>query len=171
MSTENPKPPKKKIGRPSDYNDHIATIICVRLSGGESLRSICRDENMPSQQTVYTWMYVHPEFLERYTRAREEQAETLADEIVAIADEDPEINPIRDKDGNVIDIKIDSGYVAYQKQRIEARKWTAAKLRPKKYGDRITHAGDETSPVVVENNLNVFDELIKSLKMKRQSEE
>jgi hypothetical protein len=163
--------PQKKIGRPTKYSEELAQVICIRLSGGESLRSICKDDDFPVQQTVYSWMLKHPSFLEQYTRAREEQADTYADEIVAIADEAPEINPVYDKDGNVIDVKIDSGYVAYQKQRIEARKWTAMKLKPKKYGDKITHSGDDDNPVVIENNMNVFGELLKNLKMKRQSEE
>ena len=135
------------------------------------MRSICRDEHIPSQQTVYTWLNAHKSFLDQYARAREEQADTHADEIIAIADENPVINEVRDKDGNVVDVKIDSGYVAYQKQRIEARKWTAAKLRPKKYGDRVTHSGDDESPVVLENNMNVFGELLKAIKLQRQTEE
>jgi hypothetical protein len=75
-----------------------------------------------------------------------------------------------DKDGNQLAIKLDSSYIQWQKNRIDARKWTAAKLRPKKYGDRIVHAGDDENPVVLENNLNVFGELLKSMKMARQSE-
>lgn len=163
--------PKNKGGRPSSYSQDLADEICNRLAGGESLRSICRDEHIPSQQTVYTWLNVHKSFLDQYARAREEQADTHADEIIAIADESPEIDEIRDKEGNVIGVKIDSGYVAYQKQRIEARKWTAAKLRPKKYGDRVTHAGDDESPLVLENNMNVFGELLKAIKLQRQTGE
>lgn len=158
------------LGRPSDFTQETANQVCHRLAGGESLRSITEDPTMPSRQTIYTWLTKHPSFLDQYTRAREEQADTLADEIIDIADASPELSPIYDKDGNVVDLKIDSGYVAYQKQRIEARKWTAMKLRPKKYGDRLTHAGDDDNPVIVENNLNVFGELLKSMKMARQSE-
>jgi hypothetical protein len=44
------------------------------------------------------------------------------------------------------------------------------KLKPKKYGDRLTHAGDDDSPVVVENSINVFGELLKAMKMARQAE-
>jgi hypothetical protein len=108
------------------------------------------------------------EFADQYARAREEQADTLADQIIAIADESPELSPVHDKEGNIVDIKIDSGYVAYQKQRIEARKWTAMKLKPKKYGDRVTHAGDEDSPLVVQNNLGEFEGLLKAIKLQRQ---
>jgi hypothetical protein len=125
---------------------------------------------MPAQSQIYVWLNAKKDFAEQYARAREEQADTHADEIIAIADENPVINEVHDKDGNVVDVKIDSGYVAYQKQRIEARKWTAAKLRPKKYGDRVTHAGDDESPVVLENNMNVFGELLKAIKLQRQTE-
>lgn len=160
--------PKNKGGRPSSFTQETADIICIRLGQGESLRKICLDERMPSQQTVYTWLQKFPEFLEQYTRAREEQADTHFDLIVDIADETPELVPVYDKEGNQIDVKLDSAYIAWQKQRIEARKWAAMKLKPKKYGDRLTHAGDDESPVVVENNHNVFGELLKAIKMERQ---
>jgi hypothetical protein len=157
-------------GRPSDFTQDTANAICIRLAGGESLRSITEDPTMPSRQTIYSWMNARPSFLDQYVRAREEQAESMADEIVAIADETPDTAPVFDKDGNQLAIKLDSSYIQWQKNRIDARKWTAAKLRPKKYGDRIVHAGDDENPVVLENNLNVFGELLKSMKMARQSE-
>lgn len=157
-------------GRPQIYTEELAASICMRLSGGESLRSICSQEGMPCQQTVYSWVFSRPSFLEKYTRAREEQAETMADEIVAIADETPQTAPVFDKDGNLIDVRMDSAYIQWQKNRIDARKWTASKLRPKKYGDRITHGGDDASPVVIENNMNVFGELLKNIKLQRQTE-
>jgi len=157
-------------GRKSLFNQEIANAICLRLSHGESLRSIVKDDSMPGQATVYEWLFKFPSFAEQYTRAREEQADTLADEIIAIADEDPTMQEFRDKEGNVVDIRIDSGYVAYQKQRIEARKWTAMKLKPKKYGDRVVHAGDDDNPVVIEQNVSVFGELLKALKLARQAE-
>jgi len=160
----------KPNGRPSSYTIEKATNLCIRLSLGESLQGICKDEDMPSQATVYIWLREHPEFLEMYTRAREEQAETHADEIVSIADETPEVVPVFDKEGNQIDVKLDSAYIQWQRQRIDARKWNAAKQRPRKYGERITHSGDDTNPVVVENNMNVFGELLKAIKMQRQAE-
>ena len=89
---------------------------------------------------------------------------------MAIADETPETMPVYDKDGNLLRIELSSSYIAWQKQRIEARKWNAAKQRPKKYGDRVTHGGDDEAPVVVEHNLNVFGDLLKAIKLQRQSE-
>ena len=170
MTDKKPTPPKNKGGRPTDYNSHITKVICIRIGEGESLRSICRDEGMPDKSTVFDWLRRHPEFADQYARAREDQADTYADEITAIADETPETTPVFDKEGNQIDVKLDSAYISWQKNRIDARKWTAMKLKPKKYGDKITHAGDDDNPVVIENNMNVFGELLKNLKMKRQSE-
>jgi len=162
--------PKKPVGRPTIYSKDLADGICVRLSLGESIRSICKDDKMPAQCQIYAWLNRHPDFQEQYTRAREEQAETHADQIVDIADETPALLEVRDKDGNIVDIKLDSAYIAWQKQRIDSRKWNASKQRPKKYGDRVTHSGDDDSPVVIEHNLNVFGDLLKAIKLQRQSE-
>ena len=169
LEANNLPAPKNSRGRPSIYTKDLVDRICIRLSLGESVRSICKDPEMPSQALIYQWLYRHPDFLEQYTRAREEQAETHADEIVDIADETPALLMVKDKDGNVVDIKLDSAYIAWQKQRIDSRKWNASKQRPKKYGDRVTHGGDDESPVVVEHNLNVFGDLLKALKLQRQS--
>lgn len=55
------------------------------------------------------------------TRPREQQADLYADEIIEIADAcEPE-----------------AAAVAKAKARIDARKWLAARLAPKKYGDRL----------------------------------
>jgi len=160
----------KKMGRPSKYSDHLAQVICLRIAEGESLNKICKDDEMPERVTIYRWLLEKEDFCNNYARAREDQAETHADEIVSIADETPELVPVFDKDGNQIDVKLDSAYIQWQRQRIDARKWNAAKQRPRKYGERITHSGDDTSPVVVENNMNVFGELLKAIKMQRQAE-
>jgi hypothetical protein len=146
---ENVSKAPKQAGR-STYTTQMADIICIRLAEGESLKEIVKTEGMPNRATVYRWLLEQPAFCDKYARAREEQADTLADEIIAISDENPRTNEIRDSEGNVLDIKIDSGYVAYQKQRIEARKWTAMKLKPKKYGDKLALGGDADSPLRIE---------------------
>lgn len=169
MEDESLPAPKNTVGRPTIYSQDLTDRICVRLALGESIRTICKDEDMPAQAQIYAWLNRHPEFQEQYTRAREEQAESHADEIVDIADETPALLEVRDKEGNIVDIKLDSAYIAWQKQRIDSRKWNASKQRPKKYGDRVTHGGDDESPVVVEHNLNVFGDLLKALKLQRQS--
>lgn len=127
----------KKRGRPSSFSQEMAAQICGRIAAGESLNRISKTEGFPDQVTVYRWLASNESFRQMYTQAREEQAETLADEIVDIADADPEIEQVRDKDGEIVEMRVHAAYVAYQKNRIEARKWVAAKLKPRKYGEKV----------------------------------
>lgn len=55
---------------PSGYSEAVAGAICERLAIGESLTSVCRDPAMPAIGTVYYWLRRHPEFVERYRRAK-----------------------------------------------------------------------------------------------------
>jgi hypothetical protein len=123
--------------------------------------------------SVFLWLAQKPDFAEQYARAREEQAEVHADAIVAIADETPDVEEVRDRDGNVVDLKLHSAYVQWQKNRIDARKWVAAKLKPKKYGDRVALAGDADSPIKVEASLEadkLFQALLTNAELKKQVE-
>jgi hypothetical protein len=152
-----------KGGRPTLYSLEIALEICDRIADGESLVKICSDAKMPKKTAVYEWLLRHKEFAEIYARAREDQADTLADEIHAISDELPQ--QIVDDKGKT---RYDSAYVQWQKNRVDARKWVAAKLKPKKYSDRIAHVGDNESDAI-NINVNIFDEMIKNLELKRQT--
>ena len=152
-----------KGGRPTLYSLEIALEICDRIADGESLVKICSDPKMPKKTAVYEWLLRHKEFAEIYARAREDQADTLADEIHAISDELPQ--QIVDDKGKT---RYDSAYVQWQKNRVDARKWVAAKLKPKKYSDRIAHVGDNESDAI-NINVNIFDEMIKNLELKRQA--
>jgi hypothetical protein len=115
-----------KRGRPTRYEVALVAEICTRIAGGDSLRRICADATMPAKSTVLRWLFDgrHPRFVEMYARAREAQAEVFADEIVDIAD-------AAATGENLQAVKL----------RVDARKWAAAKLLPKKYGDRVQHTG------------------------------
>ena len=160
----------KKMGRPTIFSQQLADTICSRIAEGESLREICKDDDMPERVTIYRWLQADPDFCNHYTRAREDQADTLADEIMAIADETPDLNPILDKHGALIEIQLHSAYLQWQKQRIDARKWTAMKLKPKKYGDRQILAGDSEAPLEVQNDaMTILAAAVKNLELKRQT--
>ena len=120
-------------GRPSDYTPEKCDEICAEIISGKSLRSICARDDMPAVITVMSWLRKHPEFAAQYARAREEQAETYADEIVAIAD-DGRNDTYIDENGNE---RVNQDVVARSRLRVEARKWVASKLKPKKYGEKI----------------------------------
>jgi hypothetical protein len=61
--------------------------------------------------------------LGRNSRAREEQADKFFREIIEIADAPA----------------ADNVQVARARLRVDARKWAAARLAPKKYGDHVSH--------------------------------
>ena len=121
------------MGRHSEFTQEIADVICERIADGESLRSICKDEDMPNKATVFKWLAAQKEFSDQYARARESQAETMADEILAIAD-DGVNDTYLDDDGNE---RTNHDVIARSRLRVDARKWLASKLAPKKYGEKV----------------------------------
>lgn len=120
---------KRGKGRPSAFTDKIADTICKRLSEGESLLQICRDPDMPGRNAVYQWLEKHEDFAAKYARARERQAETLADQVHFIAETEEDVNRAR--------------------LRIDAIKWHAGKLAPRIYGDKLQHSGEGGGPVLI----------------------
>lgn len=127
------------MGRPSEFTQDIADAICERIADGESLRSILKDEALPASSTIFKWLASNESFAEQYARAREAQADALFDEILTIAD-DGRNDTYTDEDGNV---RTDHDVIARSRLRVDARKWMAGKLRPKKYGEKldVEHGG------------------------------
>jgi hypothetical protein len=138
------------MGRPTRFNDKTAERICARLMRAESLRRICKSPDMPSLSTVCNWLATkdHP-FLEQYARARRIQAELLADEIIEIADNSTNDFMERERENGTKIRVFDHEHVQRSKLRLEARKWVAAKLLPKKYGDRnsLELTGHDGGPI------------------------
>ncbi len=134
---------KKPLGRPSKYTDDLGQKICELIVQGRSLQSIARMDDMPCLATLCNWLNGNQAFLDQYEKARVAQADTLADQIMDLADQEPERHPVTGA--------IDGAAVQLQKLRIDARKWVAAKLKPKKYGDRVetTVKGDADNPLHV----------------------
>lgn len=128
-----------KLGRPSIFSDELALTICDRIAKGESVRTICLDDDMPSGATVFKWLAdpAMATFTEQYTRAREAQADFYAESIIQIAD-DGRNDTYLDENGNQ---RTDQDVIARSRLRVDARKWYASKLAPKKYGDKLEHSG------------------------------
>jgi hypothetical protein len=161
-----PVAPKKKLGRPSKYSPELAAEIAQRLSTGEPLRKICRDEHMPHWTVMYDWLAKDKDLYLQVARAREAGYEALAEEALEIADERPEVNELIDKKtGEVLNIDLSSAYISWQKNRIETRLKLLACWSPAKYGNRTVVAGDDKNPLVVEASFDVFGEVLKHLSM------
>ena len=126
------------VGRPTLYSLELVDRICGQIIDGRSLRTICKDDDMPCTSTVLTWLRTYPEFLLRYEKAKEEQADALAEEMLDIADDGTnDWMEKRDKEGNNIGWQVNGEHVQRSRLRLDTRKWIAAKLKPKKYGDRV----------------------------------
>lgn len=122
-----------KKGRPTIFSDKLASEICARLACGESLRSICRDESMPVLSTVMLWLVdgKHEAFSEQYDKARQIQAETLADELFDIADDAS--NDWMKKQGKDDEpgYVLNGEHVQRSRLRIDTRKWYLSKVLPR----------------------------------------
>lgn len=112
------------MGRHSEYTAEMAERICERIADGESLRSICADESMPAKVTVLKWLRQNDDFATHYARAREEQGDAMDEEILETA------RDVTNENAQAARVKID------------ALKWRAARLAPKKYGDKLSIDAD-----------------------------
>ncbi|MBK7001039.1 MAG: terminase small subunit protein [Rhodoferax sp.] len=122
-----------KRGRPTLYSEALADDICTRIMQGRSLRKATAELGI-DESVVYDWLKRHQSFTKQYACAREWQADVLAEEIVSIADE-----LVIEARYQGEDIKLDVSSTAVQRNRlrVDARKWYASKLAPKKYGDKL----------------------------------
>jgi hypothetical protein len=107
---------KYKSDKRIAYSQALAAKMGELIGGGLTLKEVCDLPGMPSRTTAYKWLGLHGEFANIYARAREERADMVADEVIMIADTEPD--------------------PAKARVRIDARKWWAAKVNPKKYADK-----------------------------------
>jgi len=127
--------PKKRTGRPSTFSQEIADKICEHIAKGGYATHLQRF-GLPSSTTLGKWLNENEEFAAQYARARERRAEHFAEEIVEIADTDPDPQRAR--------------------VRVDARKWAASKLLPRVYGDNQRLEVDHTF------NISINDALIEA---------
>lgn len=135
-----------KAGRPRKYNPKLARDICARLTAGESLRRICRDDGMPAMSTVMLWNLDNEGgFSEQYAKARRAQAEQLMDELLDISDDGSnDFMAKLDEEGQPTGgYMVNHENIARSRLRVDTRKWYASKVLPKIYGDKQIHQTQE----------------------------
>lgn len=135
------------MGRPDLYDAEVAAAILECLADGMLLAEICQFPGFPKESTVRGWAVDDREgFAAPYTRARRIGWEKRAEELLIISDtpEPGETVTASAKDG----ITVKRGdMLEHRRLRVDTRKWLLAKMIPKVYGDRMTHAGDSENPV------------------------
>jgi hypothetical protein len=123
-----------EAGRPTSYTEEIGNKICERLSGGESLRSICLDAEMPDKATVFRWLLsdkeVYSQFRDQYALAREIQYQCMADDLLDIADSGSN-DWMERNDPNNPGFAFNGEAVARSRLRVDTRKWFMSKVLPK----------------------------------------
>lgn len=105
-------------GRPTIYTQELADEICADLVVGKSLRTVCASDDRPAISTIFLWFRTQPGFREQYEKAKEECSDMLVEDMLDIAD-------------NV------KGDTQRDRLRVDTRKWTASKLKAKKYGEKL----------------------------------
>lgn len=95
--------------------------ICERLANGESLRSICADKRGPSIWSFLRYVDKDENAAQQYARARESNGDFHGSSVAQLA-------------ADVV-----AGLVAPDVARVamDAHKWTAGRLKPKTYGDKL----------------------------------
>jgi hypothetical protein len=120
-----------QLRRPrSVYSGAVARRICDRLAEGYSMTELARARDLPHPSTIYRWIHKSEEFRAMYAVACELRAERLADEIMRIAEEPTDGEPFDKAEGPA------RGALDWAKLRIDAHKWRAASLAPRKFGLR-----------------------------------
>jgi len=134
-------------GRPSEYTKEKADYICSQLALGRSMRRVCDDDGMPGMSTVFRWLRTDVEFRQQYETAKDECADFLAEEMIEIADDGTnDWMEKENKDGSTYEV-VNSEHIQRSRLRVDVRKWTASKLKPKKYGDKTIIGGDPDNPI------------------------
>ncbi len=142
-------------GRPEKYTDELALIILTEISTThKSLKKICK-ENSLAVSTLLIWLRDDKEFSSLYARAKEEQADLLAEEIISIADKERETTDKVCTSEGEYTTKRDN--IARSRLQVDSRKWLASKLKPKKYGETKAPDNNDTPPISFEDFIKKID--------------
>lgn len=120
-----------KRGRPIIHDPtEVWTKVLAHIANGDALSTALKrlGPNAPSYNWAKTQLRNDFALQSAYREAIEDRADSLADDIIALADTPPPPN----LDGPAL-----HAWVAQLKLRVHAREWTASKLRPKVYGASV----------------------------------
>ncbi len=153
------------------FDPELVTAICARLSTGEPLAQICRDEGMPDPSTVWRWAEKDAETSQAIARAREDGFDQIAMDALRIADTPQEgiiekLELVKINDPNNIDApqttelqvteRRREDMLGHRKLQIETRLKLLAKWDPKRYGEKLQTelTGANGGPIAVSLGLS-----------------
>ena len=126
---------------PKEYDrDKVMDYICDALAtSSRGLGNILTEakDKVPTYSQVMRWIDKDEELRDRYARAKEAQADFMADEMLDIADDGRNDWMKRQQaNGESVDV-LNNEVIQRSKIRIDTRKWLASKLKPKKYSEKL----------------------------------
>jgi hypothetical protein len=137
-------------GRPSLYTREISDKICEGIANGRTLNQICREPGMPARPTVMAWVLGDVDGIsDRYARARDLMLEHWAEEVIDIA-EDGTNDWVEKQYKSGVQVVLDREHVSRSDLRINSRRWLLSKLKPEKYGERVTVKNEGNGDVEAE---------------------
>lgn len=147
---------KPKLGRPPIYDPEYGAFVCDRIATTNlSVNKLCKMDDMPSSKVFWQWMFREPDFKHKYLIAKEAQQHLIMEELDDIYKND--IGTYVDAQGNV---RIDAPSATLIAKKIEHKRWYAARLASKNYGDKQTiETVDKTKDEVRERLLKLEAEL------------
>lgn len=101
---------------------------------------------------IFKWLGKYPYFQDKYARARILQADFMAQQIIEISDTQVlAITKTTHEDGSFEITESDA--LGHRRLQVDARKWAASKLAPKKYGDKldVTSEGEKIGKTIIIN--------------------
>ena len=116
------RPVKWPVGAPVWMN------IVDQVTAGKSLSKVLSQPGYPRWSTFENMMTTDAALRVAYDKAMQVRADRLVDEILELADE-----PMPEG----LEGASASAWVQRARMRVDARKWIAAKFKPRMYGDRL----------------------------------
>lgn len=127
-----------KVGRPTKYTPQMAERICELVATTDLGYTRLSDkyDDLPDRITVNIWRRKYPEFRAMYAQAKAEQIESIIEELLDIADNaSNDYMEYYDKKTGCVSWQLNGEHIQRSRVRIDTRKWLAAKLVPRIYGD------------------------------------
>lgn len=121
---------------PSKRSPKLEQEILDRLSRGEPLAQICRDEGMPTSNGWRDWCSADEALGIAYARAREDGFDQIATQALVIADEQHEGETVTVKADGTVETRRED-MLGHRRLQIETRLKLLAKWDPKRYGDKV----------------------------------
>jgi hypothetical protein len=125
------------------------TSIKPSIQSAISVNELCATGEFPDQTTIYRWFRQDEDFRQKYSRARELQADILADEVIPIVNGE---RPILNKLEGVELPNLDSAVrVSRDTLRAKYFTWKAGRMSPRKWGEEVdgTDMGGIAPPILI----------------------